>query len=192
MSSLKPGCGGHTWSVSAPTPACWSAVGCWSAPADVHPHASFAAEHLGKAHGKAEAWYIVEGGEIHLGLKQDITGDDLKSLVMSQDVDTILNLLHRVLVYPGDVVMCRLAFCTRSMKVCSWSSCKSPRTCRSCWSDGTFDLDGECDVHLGLGFDLALEAVECRSRSGEEIRQLIRPAGLGPPSCRKRQTRTSG
>jgi mannose-6-phosphate isomerase len=40
-----------------------------------------------------------------------------------------------------------------------------------------FELDGERDGHLGLGFDLAPEAVECRSRSGEEIRQLVRPAG---------------
>jgi mannose-6-phosphate isomerase len=40
-----------------------------------------------------------------------------------------------------------------------------------------FELDGERDGHLGLGFDLALEAVECRSRSSEEIRQLVRPAG---------------
>jgi mannose-6-phosphate isomerase len=40
-----------------------------------------------------------------------------------------------------------------------------------------FELDGERDGHLGLGFDLAPEAVECRSRSSEEIRQLVRPAG---------------
>jgi mannose-6-phosphate isomerase len=45
------------------------------------------------------------------------------------------------------------------------------------WRD--FDLDGERDGHLGLGFDLALEAVECRRRSGDEVGQLIRPAGFG-------------
>jgi hypothetical protein len=43
-----------------------------------------------------------------------------------------------------------------------------------------FELDGEWDGHLGLGFDLALQAVECRIRSSEEIRQLVRPAGFGP------------
>jgi mannose-6-phosphate isomerase len=40
-------------------------------------------------------------------------------------------------------------------------------------------LDGERDGHLGLGFDLALKAVECRSRGSEEIRELVRPAGFG-------------
>jgi hypothetical protein len=48
-----------------------------------HPHVSFAAEHLGKTHGKAEARYSVEGEEVYLGLKQDVAGDDLKSLVLS-------------------------------------------------------------------------------------------------------------
>lgn len=41
-------------------------------------------------------------------------------------------------------------------------------------------MDGERDGHLGLGFDLALQAVECRGRTAEEIRQLVRPAGFGP------------
>jgi mannose-6-phosphate isomerase len=45
------------------------------------------------------------------------------------------------------------------------------------WQD--FELDGERDGHLGLGFDLALQAVECRSRSAEEIHQLVRLAGFG-------------
>jgi mannose-6-phosphate isomerase class I len=28
-------------------------------PVHAHPHAAFAARHLGRAHGEAEAWYIV-------------------------------------------------------------------------------------------------------------------------------------
>ncbi len=42
-----------------------------------------------------------------------------------------------------------------------------------------FELDGERDGHLGLGFDLALQAVGCRRRSRDEISQLVRPAGFG-------------
>jgi mannose-6-phosphate isomerase len=45
------------------------------------------------------------------------------------------------------------------------------------WRD--FELDGERDGHLGLGFDRALQAVECGSRSSDEINQLVRPAGFG-------------
>src|SRR5688500_6067902 len=31
-------------------------------PVHVHPEGAFAARELGRAHGKAEAWYILEGG----------------------------------------------------------------------------------------------------------------------------------
>jgi mannose-6-phosphate isomerase len=149
-------------------------------PVHAHPHASFAAEHLGRAHGKAEAWYIVEGGEVYLGLKQDVTIDNLKSLVMSQDVDTILNLLHRVEVYPGDVVYVPPGVLHAIGEGVFLVEVQEPEDLSILLEWRDFDLDGERDGHLGLGFDLALEAVECRSRSSEAIRQLTRPAGFGP------------
>jgi mannose-6-phosphate isomerase len=37
-----------------------------------------------------------------------------------------------------------------------------------------FDLDGENDGHLGLGFDVALTAVETRARSAAEVDALVR------------------
>jgi mannose-6-phosphate isomerase len=73
-------------------------------PVHAHPHFSFAAQHLHTTHGKAEAWFIVDGGEVYLGLKQDVTVD-LKPMVTSQDVDAILGLLHRVEVERGDIVL---------------------------------------------------------------------------------------
>jgi len=148
-------------------------------PVHAHPHVSFAAEHLGRAHGKAEAWYIVEGGEVYLGLKQDVAGDDLKSLVMSQDVDTLLSMLHRVEVHPGDVVYVPPGVLHAINEGVFIVELQEPEDLSILLEWRDFDLDGERDGHLGLGFNLALEAVECRRRSGEEIRQLIRSAGFG-------------
>jgi mannose-6-phosphate isomerase len=148
-------------------------------PVHAHPHASFAAEYLGKAHGKAEAWYIVEGGEVYLGLKQDVTGDDLKSLVISQNVDTLLSMLHRVDVHPGDVVYVPPGVLHAINDGVFLVELQEPEDLSILLEWRDFDLDGECDGQLGLGFNLALEAVECRSRSGEELRQLIRSAGFG-------------
>ena len=148
-------------------------------PIHAHPHASFAAEHLGRAHGKAEAWYIVEGGEVYLGLKQDVTGDNLKSLVMSQDVGTMLSLLHRVLVYPGDVVYVPPGVLHAINEGVFLVELQEPEDLSILLEWRDFELDGERDGHLGLGFNLALEAVERRRRSREEVRQLIRPAGFG-------------
>jgi mannose-6-phosphate isomerase len=148
-------------------------------PVHAHPHFSFATEHLGRAHGKAEAWYIVEGGEVYLGLKQDVPRDDLKSLVISQDVDTLLSLLHRVEVRPGDVVYVPPGVLHAISEGVFIVELQEPEDLSILLEWRDFELDGERDGHLGLGFDLALEAVECRSRSSEEIRQLVRPAAFG-------------
>jgi mannose-6-phosphate isomerase len=148
-------------------------------PVHAHPDLSFAAQHLHKAHGKAEAWFIVDGGEVYLGLKQDVTIDDLKPLILSQDVDTILGLLHRVEVKRGDIVYVPPGVLHSVGEGVFLVELQEPEDLSILLEWRGFELDGERDGHLGLGFDLALEAVECQSRSSEEIRQLVRPAGFG-------------
>jgi mannose-6-phosphate isomerase len=149
-------------------------------PVHAHPHASFAAQHLGRAHGKAEAWYIVEGGEVYLGLKQDVTADGLKSLVTSQDVDPLLGMLHRVDVSSGDVVCVPPGVLHAIGEGVFLVELQEPEDLSMFLEWRDFELDGERDGHLGLGFDLALEAVECRGRSKEEVREQVRAAGFGP------------
>jgi mannose-6-phosphate isomerase len=148
-------------------------------PVHAHPDVSFAAQHLHAAHGKAEAWFIVDGGEVYLGLKQDVTVDDLKPMVKSQDVGALLALLHRVEVKPGDVVYVPPGVLHAIGEGVFLVELQEPEDLSILLEWRGFELDGERDGHLGLGFDLALEAVECRSRSSEEIYQLLRPAGFG-------------
>jgi mannose-6-phosphate isomerase len=149
-------------------------------PVHAHPHVSFAAQHLGRAHGKAEAWYIVEGGEVYLGLKQDVTADGLKSLVMSQDVDALLGMLHRIEVRPGDAVYVPPGVLHAIGEDVFLVELQEPEDLSILLEWRDFELDGERDGHLELGFDLALEAVECRGRSEEEVREQVRAAGFGP------------
>jgi mannose-6-phosphate isomerase len=148
-------------------------------PVHAHPHASFAAVHLHRAHGKAEAWYIVNGGEVYLGLKQDVTADALRSLVRSQDVETLLALLHRIEVHPGDVVYVPPGVLHAIGEGVFLVELQEPEDLSILLEWRGFQLDGERDGHLGLGFDLALQAVESSSRDSEEMRQLVRPAGYG-------------
>jgi mannose-6-phosphate isomerase len=148
-------------------------------PVHAHPDVSFAAQHLDRAHGKAEAWFIVDGGEVYLGLNQDVAVDDLKRLVMSQEVGTMHGLLHRVDVRPGDIVYVPPGVLHAPGEGVFLVELQEPEDLSILleWQD--FELDGERDGHLGLGFDLALQAVECQSRSIEEIGELVRPAGFG-------------
>lgn len=148
-------------------------------PVHAHPHGSFAARYLGRAHGKAEAWYIVDGGEVYLGLRQDTTADGLTSLVTSQDVDTLLGMLHRVDVRPGDVVYVPPGVLHAIGHGVFLVEVQEPEDLSILLEWRDFDLDGEREGHLGLGFDVAMEAVERRGRSHQEIRQLVKAAGLG-------------
>jgi mannose-6-phosphate isomerase len=148
-------------------------------PVHAHPHVSFASRHLGRAHGKAEAWYIVEGGEVYLGLKQDVAADRLGSLVRNQDVDELLGLLHRIEVQPGDVVYVPPGVLHAIGEGVFIVEVQEPEDLSILLEWRDFELDGERDGHLGLGFDLALDAVERRSRSEEEIRELVRSTDFG-------------
>ena len=148
-------------------------------PVHAHPHVSFASRHLGRAHGKAEAWYIVEGGEVYLGLQHDVTVDRLASLVTSQDVDTLRALLHRVDVRPGDVVYVPPGVLHAIGEGVFLVELQEPEDLSILLEWRDFELDGEREGHLGLGFDVALEAVERRRRSPEEIRELVTAAGFG-------------
>ena len=160
-------------------------------PVHAHPHASFAAQHLGRRHGKAESWYIVEGGDVYLGLRQDLTVGDLKSLVTSQEVETMLGLLHRVDVHSGDIVYVPpgvLHAIGEGVFLVEWQEPEDLSILLE-WRD--FELDGERDGHLGLGFDVALEAVECRSRvTRRSASSYVRP-GSGLRFCQMRQARIS-
>lgn len=68
----------------------------------VHPNEETAHRH-GKAHGKTEMWYFLEGKEssfIYNGLKKQITPEEYKTMV---DNDTITDALARYDVHEGDV-----------------------------------------------------------------------------------------
>ena len=149
-------------------------------PVHAHPDVSFASRHLGRAHGKAEAWYIVDGGEVYLGLTEDVSPDRLLSLVRNQDVDELLGMLHLVEVQPGDVVYVPPGVLHAIGAGVFIVEVQEPEDLSILLDWRDFELDGERDGHLGLGFDLALEAVERRSRSVQEIRELVTSAGFGP------------
>lgn len=145
-------------------------------PVHAHPHDAFAAEHLGRAHGKAEAWYILQGGSAHVGLQRDVSEAELASLVEDQDVDALLGLLHGVQVEPGDVVWVPPGELHAIGAGVFLLELQQPEDLSILLEWQGFELDGERDGHLDLGFDVALAAVNRRVRSPEELASLVRTA----------------
>lgn len=148
-------------------------------PVHLHPEGAFAAEHLDRRHGKAEAWYIVDGGSVHLGFNRDIGAEELRSWVDGQDVAAMLEAMHRVEVSPGDSVYvppgCPHAIGAGVFLV----EVQEPEDLSILleWKD--FALDGPTDGHLGLGFDTALQAADTAALKPADLDALVVRGGAG-------------
>lgn len=142
-------------------------------PVHCHPDREFARRHLDCPFGKTEAWIVVEAapspGLVYLGFREDVDERHLAELVEAQDTDAMLAAMNAVPVSPGDTVLVPAGlphaigagvFVVELQEPTDWSVLLE-------W-DG-FEIDGPADGHLGLGFDVALEAVD---RSGWETRRV--------------------
>jgi mannose-6-phosphate isomerase len=77
-------------------------------PVHAHPDRGFAHAHLASAHGKTEAWVILdapEGAVVHVGFREPIETDRLLALMERQDAARMLALLHELPVRAGDTVL---------------------------------------------------------------------------------------
>ncbi|MEV8273282.1 carbohydrate kinase [Microbacterium sp. NPDC077184] len=145
-------------------------------PVHAHPSDAFAHTHLGRTHGKAEAWYILEGGAVYVGLREDVDPVALARLVAAQDADALLGLLHAIEVSPGDVVWVPPGELHAIGAGVFLLELQQPEDLSILLEWDGFALDGARDGHLGLGFDVALRAVNHRARTPAEIGALVRPA----------------
>jgi mannose-6-phosphate isomerase len=70
-----------------------------------HPTVPFAKEHFHSNYGKTECWYVLgDGGSVYLGFREGITKEYWTELFKSQDVDAMLECLHRFEVKKGQMI----------------------------------------------------------------------------------------
>lgn len=131
-------------------------------PVHAHPDRAFARAHLGSAYGKTEAWIFVDArdgaSEAWLGPREDVEPAQYREWIERQDVDALLDSLNRLTVKPGDVLfvpagvphaigggalIAELQEPTDFSIVCEWTG---------------FPIAAD-DAHLGLGWDVALDAL---------------------------------
>lgn len=146
-------------------------------PVHAHPDAGFAGHHLGRAHGKAEAWYIVDGGTVYLGLREPVSAEELARLVTEQRTDELLALLHEIPVSAGDVVYVPPGMLHAIGSGIFLVELQEPEDLSILLEWRGFEIDGAQHGHLGLGFDLALEAVDRSAVSSDRLCELVGPAG---------------
>lgn len=71
-----------------------------------HPTVPFAKEHFGSNFGKTECWYMLDtepDAHVYLGFKPDVTKEKWQSLFEKQDVEGMLDCLHKFPVKKGEL-----------------------------------------------------------------------------------------
>lgn len=149
-------------------------------PVHVHPDDAFAADHLALAHGKAEAWYIVDGGEVFLGFTRDVPREELERLVAQQRTEELLALCHRRQVSPGDTVFVPAGLPHAIGAGVFLVEVQQPEDLSILLEWKEFEIDGAQHGHLGLGFESALGAVQTSALSSEAVDALIAPESSSP------------
>ena len=131
-------------------------------PVHAHPDRAFAQAHLGSRYGKTEAWIVVATraaqAEVWLGLHEPISREQYRAWIEEQNTQALLESLHPLTVRAGDIVfvpagvphaigagalIVELQEPTDFSIVCEWEG---------------FPIAAD-DAHLGLGWDVALDAL---------------------------------
>jgi mannose-6-phosphate isomerase len=152
-------------------------------PVHFHPDRAFARSRLGLAHGKTEAWLILEvRGEcpsVLLGFREDVDLGVLAGWVERQERESLLDALNELTVAPGDCIFVPAGLPHSIGEGVFLIELQEPSDLSVLLEWTGFEVDGKDDGHLGLGFDVALENVRRTALQGDELARL------------KRQTSTS-
>lgn len=131
-------------------------------PVHAHPDRAFARRHLGSEYGKTEAWVIIatrgDDAELWLGLREPVSREQYRRWIDDQDVAALLGSLHHLRVRAGDVVFVPAgvphAIGAGALTVELQEPSDFSIVCE--WTGYPISPD---EAHLGLGWDIALDAL---------------------------------
>jgi mannose-6-phosphate isomerase len=131
-------------------------------PVHAHPDATFAGHHLGSVHGKTEAWLILDAepdSVVYLGFRDDVADDVMRGWVREQNVGGLLNNLNRLPARRGDAFLVPAGVPHAIGEGLLLVELQEPTDFSIFLEWEGFRLDPSTG-HLGLGFELALEAID--------------------------------
>jgi mannose-6-phosphate isomerase len=155
----------------------------------VHPSRAFARARLHSAHGKTEAWIITEvttdgtdgsSGCVYVGFRAGTSPAAVRGWVDAQDAAALLGGLNQVPVRPGDTCLIPAGVPHAIGAGVTLVEVQEPTDFSILLEWAGYDIDGPAAGHLGLGFDVALQALDY---SGWDERRLAGLLGSrsGPP-----------
>ena len=155
-------------------------------PVHFHPDQAFARSRLGLAHGKTEAWLIVETRgkrpTVWLGFHDNVDLDLLAGWVDRQERAIMLDALNELTVGPGDCIFVPAGLPHAIGEGIFLVELQEPSDLSVLLEWTGFEVDGTRDGHLGLGFDVALESARLTAVRGDELTELKRQTAAAPES----------
>ena len=149
-------------------------------PVHFHPDRAFAARELGLAHGKTEAWLIVEadpGASVWVGFSREIGLGEVRGWMAAQDSAAMLGAMHELPVTAGDVVFVPAGAPHAIGAGILMVEVQEPTDLSVLLEWDGFELT-EDEGHLDLGWDVALQALD-RSAWDEARVGALRGPGEG-------------
>lgn len=145
-------------------------------PVHLHPNREFARRHLGLAHGKTEAWYVVDappGARVGVGFAEAMPYARMAELVAAHDSAAFLDSLRTREVRPGDAMLVPAGLPHTVQEGVFVLELQEPTDLSILleWQD--FAVDGDKDGHLNLGFDVALQAVDTSAVTDSDLDRLV-------------------
>jgi mannose-6-phosphate isomerase len=154
-------------------------------PVHFHPGRAFAKRELGLAHGKTEAWIILEarpGASVWAGFRHDVELATVREWMHAQASEEMLAAMHELPVEAGDVVFVPAGTPHAIGDGILIVELQEPTDLSICLEWTGFELT-EDECHLGLGWERALQPLD-RSAWSEERVAAIRgkqlPAAAAP------------
>ena len=157
-------------------------------PVHFHPDREFAARTLGLEHGKTEAWLIVEadpGAAVWVGFTREVGLSEVRAWMAAQDSAAMLAAMRELPVRAGDAIFVPAGTPHAIGAGILMVEVQEPTDLSVLLEWEGFELS-EDDGHLGLGWDVALSALD-RSAWSSESAAALRGPGSGrsllPPSA---------
>jgi mannose-6-phosphate isomerase len=149
-------------------------------PVHYHPGRALAAAQLGLRHGKTEAWIIVDAepdAAVHVGFSAPVSDDTIREWIRTQDGASMLAAMRALPVAAGDTVFVPAGTPHAIGAGILLVELQEPTDLSICLEYEPFGLTEE-QAHLGLGWDVALTALD---RAASEVSVDSRlPAAADP------------
>jgi mannose-6-phosphate isomerase len=149
-------------------------------PVHFHPGREFAARALGLAHGKTEAWLIVEaepGASVWVGFSRPVALEEVRGWMAAQDSAAMLAAMRELPVRAGDAILVPAGTPHAIGEGILMVEVQEPTDLSVLLEWEGFELTEE-EGHLGLGWDVALAALD-RSAWSAERAAALRGPGAG-------------